>query len=60
LDKAVCIAKQKGKAYLWLGVWEKNIRAIGFYSKNGFRASGEHIFVMGDEQQHDYIMKREL
>ncbi len=60
LDKAVCIAAQKRKKYLWLGVWEKNLKAIGFYSKNGFYRSGEHVFVMGNEQQHDYIMKKEL
>ena len=60
LDKAVCIAARKKKKYIWLGVWEKNLKAIGFYSKNGFRRSGEHVFVMGNEQQHDYIMKKEL
>ena len=60
LDKAVCIATRKKKKYIWLGVWDKNVKAIGFYSKNGFHASGEHVFVMGSEQQHDYIMKKEL
>ena len=60
LDKAVCIAASKRKEYLWLGVWEKNLKAIGFYSKNGFHMSGEHVFVMGNEQQHDYIMKKRL
>ncbi len=60
LDKAVCIATRKKKKYIWLGVWDKNIKAIGFYVKNGFHTSGEHVFVMGSEQQHDYIMKKEL
>lgn len=60
LDMAAYIAARKKKKYIWLGVWDKNINAIGFYSKNGFHAFGEHIFVMGNEQQHDYIMKKEL
>ncbi|MEA4921237.1 MAG: GNAT family N-acetyltransferase [Clostridiaceae bacterium] len=60
LEKAVSIAAQKGKAYVWLGVWEKNEKAIGFYRKNGFEISGEHIFVMGEERQRDYIMKKEI
>lgn len=60
LDKAVHIAVGKKKKYIWLGVWEKNLKAIGFYSKNGFHKSGEHVFVMGNEQQRDYIMKKEL
>lgn len=60
LDKAVCIAERKKKKYIWLGVWNKNIKAIRFYTKNGFQTFGEHIFVMGNEQQNDFIMKKEL
>lgn len=60
LEKAVRIAACKKKKYIWLGVWEKNLKAIRFYSKNGLHKSGEHIFVMGSDQQHDYIMKKEL
>lgn len=35
MNQAVGIAKQKRKKYLWLGVWEKNIKAIAFYRKHG-------------------------
>src|SRR5688572_7441838 len=35
-DKAMAIAKEKNLHYLWLGVWEKNAKAIRFYEKNGF------------------------
>src|SRR3989338_4036354 len=34
-DKAIQISKQKNADYVWLGVWEKNPRAINFYKKNG-------------------------
>ena len=32
-EKAIRRAKQKKVDYVWLGVWEKNLRAIHFYKK---------------------------
>jgi diamine N-acetyltransferase len=32
-EKAMQIARQKCVDYVWLGVWEKNPRAINFYKK---------------------------
>jgi len=46
------------KKYVWLGVWEKNVDAISFYTKMGFREVGRHSFRMGDELQYDLIMKK--
>ena len=60
MDKALEIARQRGKRSLWLGVWEKNTRALAFYQKNGFCKSGEHNFVIGCDRKTDYIMRREL
>lgn len=48
------------KQYLWLGVWEKNHRAVGFYKKNGFEEFGKHVFRLGDEEQTDLMMKKIL
>lgn len=50
-------AKEKKLDYIWLGVWDKNIKAIEFYKKNGFEISGTHSFLLGDELQTDYIMR---
>ncbi|GLC89054.1 GNAT family N-acetyltransferase [Lysinibacillus piscis] len=58
IDKAVAIAAAQGKASIWLGVWEKNEPAIGFYQKMGFRQTGAHSFYMGDEEQIDIIMTK--
>ena len=41
---------------LWLGVWEKNPRAIAFYQKTGFRAVGRQTFQLGRDLQHDFVM----
>ena len=59
-DKAIEIAKQKGSEYVWLGVWEKNPRAISFYKKNGFVEFDKHIFRLGDDEQTDIMMKMKL
>ena len=59
-DKAIEIAKQKDSEYVWLGVWEENPRAIGFYKKNGFVEFDQHIFKLGDDEQTDIMMKLKL
>ena len=53
-------AREAGWATLWLGVWEKNARAIAFYEKCGFRHVGEHPFLLGSDLQTDWVMEREL
>jgi ribosomal protein S18 acetylase RimI-like enzyme len=60
MNQAIEIAKGRGKEYLWLGVWEHNERARRFYQKNGFYRIGEHTFVMGDDPQTDYLLRRNL
>ena len=60
LDAALDFAKEKGKTFVWLGVWEHNARAIHFYKKNGFKAFGSHPFPFGDEIQTDWLMRVEV
>lgn len=60
LDLAISQAKEKNKKYLWLGVWEKNARAIRFYEKNGLEIFDSHPFPFGDEIQTDFLMKIEF
>jgi len=59
-DKAIEIAREKNAEYVWLGVWEKNLRALSFYKKNGFIEFDKHIFKLGDDEQTDYMMKLKL
>ena len=59
-DKAITIAKEQQVAYVWLGVWEENKRALQFYTKNGFVEFDQHVFVLGDEAQTDIMMKLAL
>jgi diamine N-acetyltransferase len=60
LQKAIEVALEQHKSKIWLGVWEKNENAIGFYQKMGFVQTGTHSFYMGDEQQTDYIMTKTI
>ena len=60
MDKVVGEASARGKSYIWLGVWEKNEKALRFYRKSGFHEMGTHSFVMGDEEQKDFILKRDI
>lgn len=59
-EKAMQIAREENTSYVWLGVWEENKRAIAFYIKNGFVVFDKHIFRLGDDEQIDWMMKKEL
>jgi diamine N-acetyltransferase len=59
-EKALEAARQAQAAYIWLGVWEENQRAIQFYKKNGFVVFDQHIFRLGDDEQTDIMMKLRL
>ena len=60
LEHTISIATEHGKKYIWLGVWEHNERAKHFYQKNGFYRIGAHSFVVGDDVQTDYVMRKDL
>ncbi|MFA9458114.1 GNAT family N-acetyltransferase [Halalkalibacter sp. AB-rgal2] len=60
LDKALQIATEYNQKKIWLGVWEKNSKAIAFYKRMGFVQTGAHAFYMGEEEQTDFIMTKML
>ena len=60
LNFAVDIDVKKQFNYVWLGVWEHNHKAIGFYEHNGFRSFSSHEFLLGDDRQKDLLMKKVL
>jgi len=45
---------------IWLGVWERNARAIRFYERWGFRHVGQHVFLVGKDPQNDLLYARLL
>ena len=60
INFALQLAQEMKKDYVWLGVWEKNVDAISFYTKMKFYEAGRHSFRMGDELQNDLIMKKAI
>ena len=60
MQTCLAYARKKGVQTLWLGVWEHNSRAIAFYEKNGFSRFGEHTFMLGEDAQTDWLMKKDL
>lgn len=49
-------AAELGGRTLWLGVWERNPRAIAFYRKSGYRDVGTTFFFVGPDRQVDRVM----
>ncbi len=60
MDAALEAARARGALTLWLGVWERNPRALAFYRKLGFTRVGEHSFVLGEDVQTDWLLARSL
>ena len=58
LNFAIAIAANANLEYVWLGVWEQNNNAIGFYKHNGFEVFSSHEFLLGDDKQNDLLMKK--
>jgi ribosomal protein S18 acetylase RimI-like enzyme len=56
VDACADHARKTGCEVLWLGVWEKNPNAIGFYERLGFKKVGTHAFRFGSEMQTDLLM----
>ncbi len=53
-------ALKKGKDTVWLGVWKENHRALKFYEKWGFKIFDECDFILGNDLQKDWLMKKSL
>ena len=53
MEHAIRMAAARKKKYV-------NEKAIRFYKRNGFCRIGTHSFVMGEDEQTDYIMRKEL
>ena len=60
MQACIDIGRQREREVIWLGVWEKNTRAIAFYQKWGFEKFDEWDFLLGNDVQRDWLMKKAL
>lgn len=60
MQRCINEARELGFQTIWLGVWERNSRALAFYRKWTFHEVGEHIFQLGSDPQRDILMQRAI
>ncbi len=60
MRQSIEMARKRAKQMVWLAVWEKNERAMRFYTRWGFETFSKQVFVLGTDLQNDWIMKKEL
>lgn len=53
-------ASEKKLSTIWLGVWEHNEPAKKFYKSKGYEKFSQHTFVIGDDMQTDFLLKKEM
>lgn len=56
MAEAKTAARDLGGCHIWLGVWERNPRAIAFYLKSGFVERGTKDFMVGADRQTDRVL----
>jgi ribosomal protein S18 acetylase RimI-like enzyme len=60
MQECINKANELQMKYIWLGVWERNERAIAFYKQWGFGRFGDHQFLLGTDLQTDWLLKKLL
>ena len=60
MEQAIAIAISRQKSYLWLGVWEHNTKALAFYQRFGFYRIGSHSFFVGQDEQTDFLLRKDI
>ncbi len=60
IEHCLTFARAQGYNILWLGVWEHNHRAQAFYQKFGFGKFSSHVFMVGNDAQTDFLLKKDL
>ncbi|MBO3698260.1 GNAT family N-acetyltransferase [Roseivirga sp. E12] len=51
------LAKTRKSEWLWLGVWQENIKAVEFYKRQGMEIFDVRQFQLGNELQDDFLMR---
>lgn len=60
MQRCLVEAAARGRRTIWLGVWERNVRAIGFYQRWHFTIVGSQPFQLGGDRQNDRVMARRV
>jgi ribosomal protein S18 acetylase RimI-like enzyme len=60
MQRCLVEAASRGRRSIWLGVWERNVRAITFYQRWHFTIVGSQSFQLGEDRQNDRVMARRV
>jgi ribosomal protein S18 acetylase RimI-like enzyme len=60
MKKVLATVSRVASDRIWLGVWERNGRALAFYRKVGFDVVGDQVFELGSDSQRDLVMAMEV
>jgi diamine N-acetyltransferase len=60
MELALDAARRLGGRHAWLGVWERNTRAMAFYRKAGFDDIGFTHYMVGSDRQTDRVFLASL
>lgn len=50
--------QKDGPRTVWIGVWSENHGAVRFYERHGFEKVGEYGFAVGQQIDHEFILRR--
>lgn len=51
------LSKSRESTWLWLGVWQENVKAVEFYKRQGMEVFDTRQFQLGSELQDDFLMR---
>jgi len=57
MDAVRDAARDRGRRWLWLLVWQEAPQAIRFYEKQGFAKAGTAVFMVGEDRKADWVMR---
>jgi ribosomal protein S18 acetylase RimI-like enzyme len=60
MESCVETARRAGAKTMFLGVWEKNPRALRFYAAQRFTEVGRKTFQVGSDAQQDLVLARRI
>jgi diamine N-acetyltransferase len=64
MEECLRIGKDNNCTVAWVQVWgdkyNSGLRAIEFYKKWGFEKFAKKVFILGDSEQEDILMKKEF
>ena len=60
LKEAESIARSTKAQAIWLTVWEKNVRALAFYSRSGYADVGVTVYTLEGREYGNRVVSKQL